>query len=114
MEDTIQKINSEEDPEKRMKLIQVNLFRRKSLLRAEKPAYSSVDSGVAPEEDKSTSFAGQKPTLSDQYIAGSARLHGILHAPSSTYSGGDESPVRNEGVSSSDTTVAAANNIFGI
>jgi len=34
LEDTIQKINTEEDPEKRMKLIQVNLFRRKSLLRA--------------------------------------------------------------------------------
>lgn len=39
-------------------------------------------------------------------------MHGILQAPSSAYSGGEESPARQ--YSSQDTTVAAANNIFGI
>jgi hypothetical protein len=108
LEETIQKINSEQDPEKRMKLLQVNLFRRKSLLRIERPqpAYSSQN---PLEEDKSSSsFAGQKQALSDQYLAGSSRLHGILQAPY-----GEDSPVRGN-VSSSDTTLAAATNIFGI
>jgi hypothetical protein len=44
LEDTIQKINTEQDPEKRMKLIQVNLFRRKSLLRAIKPSHQPATS----------------------------------------------------------------------
>ena len=95
LEDTIQKINSEQDPEKRMKLIQVNLFRRKSLLRANKPSHQPATSSESLDDEKSTSFAGQKQTLSEQFIAGSSRLHGILQAPSSTYSGGEDSPVRN-------------------
>ena len=78
LEDTIQKINTEEDPEKRMKLIQVNLFRRKSLLRAKKPSHLPATSSESQDEDKSLSFAGQKQTLSEQFIAGSSRLHGIL------------------------------------
>jgi hypothetical protein len=35
MEDTIKEIAGEKDQEKKMNLINVNLFRRKSLLRAE-------------------------------------------------------------------------------
>jgi len=58
LEDTIQKINTEEDPEKRMKLIQVNLFRRKSLLRAKKPSHQPATSSESQDEDKSVSFTG--------------------------------------------------------
>jgi len=39
-------------------------------------------------------------------------MHGILQAPSSAYSGGEESPARQ--ISSQDTTLQATNNIFGI
>jgi hypothetical protein len=42
-----------------MKLIQVNLIRRKSLLRVERPQ------PITSSEEENVSFAGQKQTLSD-------------------------------------------------
>ena len=44
MEDTIKEIAGEKDQEKKMNLINVNLFRRKSLLRAEKKNSSASPS----------------------------------------------------------------------
>ena len=60
-EETIKKINQESDPETRMKLLNVNLFRRKSLLRAEKPQIPNSNfnkSDTTEEELKQASFSG--------------------------------------------------------
>jgi hypothetical protein len=50
MEDTIKEIAGEKDQEKKMKLINVNLFRRKSLLRAENRNSSTSPSPNARNE----------------------------------------------------------------
>jgi hypothetical protein len=50
MEDTIKEIATEKDEDKKMKLININLFRRKSLLRAENRNSSASPSPNARNE----------------------------------------------------------------